>query len=92
MKQRGRGPTRPARPVEADTKPSTGTSWHGALETAAKICASLPADKVGTCVISIDGELFRGDPENLRAALANDNVAYHEGSIGGSWPRLIATA
>ena len=69
-----------------------GTSWHGALETAAKICASLPADKVGTCVISVDGELFRGDPENLRAALANDNVAYHEGSIGGSWPRLIPTA
>jgi hypothetical protein len=47
---------------------------------------ALPVDAVGTCVVSADGELFRGDLAALREAVAGEGLRYHHGTIGGAWP------
>lgn len=36
-----------------------------------------------------DGKLFKGDDETLRSALAAGELEFHEGTIGGAWPRII---
>lgn len=35
------------------------------------------------------GGLFKGDADALVAALAAVELEFHEGSIGGAWPRII---
>ena len=37
----------------------------------------------------IDGKLFTGDDEALKSALAAGELEFHEGTIGGAWPRII---
>jgi hypothetical protein len=63
-----------------------GELWHEILHTARALCRHLPPGELGKCVISRDGELFRGGVETLPAALKNQNVGFHQGRIGGSWP------
>jgi hypothetical protein len=31
-----------------------------------------------------------GDASDLSVALQNDSIYYHEGTIGGSWPRILS--
>lgn len=62
--------------------------WHGALRQAREIVELLPPAHVGACVIDRDAHLFRGDPEGLRAALEAGALRYHEGTLGGAWPRV----
>jgi hypothetical protein len=38
-----------------------------------------------------DGGLFRQEPQALRGALEQDRLVYHEGSIGGAFPRILPT-
>lgn len=69
-----------------------GREWQTVLEEASAICRSLPAERLGTCVITKSGELFRGDRAELETALAGNTLAFHEGRIGGSWPHGIPSA
>ncbi|HET9767710.1 MAG TPA: hypothetical protein VFS60_12725 [Thermoanaerobaculia bacterium] len=46
----------------------------------------MPAEAVGTCVVSAEGDLFRGDLEALREAVRSERLRYHQGTIGGAWP------
>lgn len=66
---------------------SLGRAWHGLLAAAACISEQLPAERVGTCIVSARSELFRGNEQQLKQALGEDAIRFHEGRIGGSWPR-----
>ena len=65
-----------------------GERWHEVLAAAAEICSRLPAKQLGSCVVTKDFDLFRGDTAALEEALQIEAVAFHEGRIGGSWPRI----
>lgn len=65
-----------------------GENWHGMLKEAEAICALLPAEKTGTCVLSADGNLYRHPFDRLKAALAGRAVRYHYGSIKGTFPTI----
>ncbi len=63
-----------------------GERWRQQLTAADAVCEALPVEAIGACVVSTDSELFRGDLEALRAALASGQLRYHHGTIGGAWP------
>ncbi|MBM4144383.1 MAG: hypothetical protein FJ225_12445 [Lentisphaerae bacterium] len=65
-----------------------GRKWHEALEAADAICRLLPAKQVGTCVLSKNRELYRGDPQALAESMEKGAVLFHSGRIGGSWPSI----
>jgi hypothetical protein len=65
-----------------------GKQWHEMLSLARQIVKCLPADEIGTCVVSLSGELFKGDADFLLKELKNQVVRFHAGRIGGSWPIL----
>lgn len=65
-----------------------GKTWRMMLREADAIVARLPEDHVGTCVLTPDGELFRGTDDTLQLAMENDALVFHEGVICGAWPRL----
>lgn len=69
-----------------------GQTWHMALDSAKEIGDLLPSSEAGTCVVTEDLDLFRGDPSALVSALASGAVVFHEGRIGGSWPRVVQPA
>jgi hypothetical protein len=60
--------------------------WHAMLDEAREIVDVLPAQDVGTCVITERGELFTGDQGRLRAEMASGAVRFHEGRIRGALP------
>jgi hypothetical protein len=66
-----------------------GRSWHEALAAAVEVCARLPPDRAGTCVLASHTGLFRGSAAQLERALAQGDLVYHDGRIGGSWPTVI---
>ena len=51
--------------------------------------ADLPRAEVGKVVMTKDGRLFKGDDDALKSALAAGELEFHEGTIGGAWPRII---
>lgn len=65
--------------------------WHAALDAAREVVALLPAREAGRAVMIREGGLFRGDPDALRAAIEGNILVYHEGSIGGAFPRIVAS-
>jgi hypothetical protein len=65
--------------------------WHTALAAAREVTALLPAQQAGRAVMVRDGGLFRQEPQALREALEQDRLVYHEGSIGGAFPRILPT-
>lgn len=62
--------------------------WHAALREAREIVALLPPDQAGRCVLDENGRPFAGTPEDVKVALARRSLRYHEGHIGGAWPRI----
>jgi hypothetical protein len=64
------------------------TRWHSMLDEARSIVDVLPAPDVGKCVLEERGELFAGDPERLRTAMAAGAVRFHEGRIRGALPHV----
>ncbi|MGH7572137.1 MAG: nucleotidyl transferase AbiEii/AbiGii toxin family protein [Gemmatimonadota bacterium] len=62
--------------------------WHAAMRRARAIVELLPPEHVGTCVLSRDAELFRGDLDTLREVLADDELVFHSSTLGGAWPRV----
>ena len=63
--------------------------WHTILATAGRVVDALPAQEVGRCVLTDAGELFRGDPAALQAALERTRLRFHAGCIRGAMPRLM---
>jgi hypothetical protein len=63
--------------------------WHAALDAAREVVALLPAREAGRAVMLKDGGLFRQDTAALREAVHEGRLAYHEGSIGGAFPRVL---
>lgn len=63
-----------------------GKRWHEMLDSARQIVKCLPSEVVGTCIVSMAGELFKGDAGFLAKELENQTVGFHAGRIGGSWP------
>ena len=62
--------------------------WHAMLNEARDLVAILPPAESGKCVLDQDHELFAGDIGQLRAALSNHTVRFHEGRIHGALPRM----
>ncbi len=60
--------------------------WRRQLHDADAICELLPVDRVGTAVVTGDGELCRLPPADLDVALEAGEIDFHEGTIGGAWP------
>lgn len=65
-----------------------GQRWHAVLNSARDVIAALPPREVGKCVARRNGELFRGSADELADALRGEAVCFHDGSIGGAWPRF----
>jgi hypothetical protein len=69
-----------------------GQTWHEALHEAEAICARLPPERIGTCVLAENRELLREAAARLPDMLRAGRVTFHEGRIGGSWPTVLSTA
>jgi hypothetical protein len=65
-----------------------GKRWRTMLREADDTASRLPEDRVGTCVLTRNGELLRVTGDALASAVENDAIIFHEGSIRGAWPRL----
>jgi len=63
-------------------------AWRVRLVEARRVVAALPPELAGRAVLDRDGRLFRGGIDELGAALTEDALRYHEGSIRGAIPRL----
>ena len=63
--------------------------WHEMLWAARATLAILPPEEAGKCVANADGTLFRGSDAELREALGAGRVVFHEGCLGGAWPRVV---
>ena len=50
----------------------------------------LPPSEVGKAVMTIDGKLFKGDNAALKTALEAGELEFHEGTLGGAWPRVVS--
>lgn len=66
-----------------------GLRWHEARANAEAIVTALPPARMGTCIATPEGALFRGGPDLLRDRLRDDSLLFHEGRLGGSWPRIV---
>ena len=64
--------------------------WHSEVERARETVKLLPREEAGKVVMTADGKLFNGDDDEFRRALAAGEIVFHEGHIGGAWPRIIA--
>ena len=63
--------------------------WHDMIWRARETVAKLPSEHVGKAVMTAAGELFNGTDDELVAALKAGSLTFHEGHIGGAWPRII---
>ena len=62
--------------------------WTAALETADTLVRALPAAHAGEAVLTDQGRLFTGGPEELVTAVADGRLQFHPGHIGGALPNL----
>jgi hypothetical protein len=63
--------------------------WRVLLEAARQTVAVLPADTIGTCVVTPRGELFTGNVEEVTRALTIGGIQFHAGRINGAFPRIL---
>lgn len=68
-----------------------GAKWHVILQEAAAICNLLPIDEVGKCVVTTEGDLYRGSANGLSTDLDSRRITFHGGTIGGVLPQMKAT-
>jgi hypothetical protein len=66
-------------------------AWHRILDTARATIDRLPPQEAGLCVLDMDANLLRSDPESLAKSLEAGQVHFHRGSIRGAVPRIMAT-
>jgi hypothetical protein len=63
--------------------------WKAILREADEIINTLPADDVGKCVLSSDGQPYQGTVQELANALARSELFFHSGSIRGAFPNFL---
>ncbi len=63
--------------------------WQEALATASEIVRALPAEHIGSAVLTESGELARIQVSEIQAALARGALRFHPGRIGGAWPTVV---
>lgn len=63
--------------------------WHEEVARAWEMADVLPREEVGKAVMTDVGELFKGTDDELKTALEAGKIVFHEGEIGGAWPRII---
>jgi hypothetical protein len=61
--------------------------WRVILDEAHRIVEALPPERAGTCVLNAAGSLFPGDLPELRQALADGQLRFHEGALRGALPQ-----
>jgi hypothetical protein len=64
--------------------------WKAALVQAREIHALLPPSSAGRCVLNATMELYAGGAAGCARDIAAGQIIFHEGRIGGVWPRMIA--
>ena len=63
--------------------------WHEMIWAARETITILPPEEAGKCVANAGGTLFRESDDELRKALDAGRIVFHEGTIGGVWPRIV---
>jgi len=63
-------------------------SWHQMLFEARQTIQRLPGERAGTCVLTSDGDLFRGGAEAVTSALRAGRIRFHAGRLRGAFPAL----
>lgn len=74
---------------EAPRASELSERWHSILEMARETVSLLPAREAGRAVMVRGGGVFRGGPPDLREALQQATLSYHDGTIGGAFPRIL---
>jgi hypothetical protein len=64
-------------------------TWHRMLEEADEIVAALPAAEAGNCVVDRQGALYSAEPREIPGHLGANRIAFHRGSIRGSFPQIV---
>lgn len=64
-------------------------TWHAMIPEAREILQRLPHDRVGTCILGENGDLFRGGTAELSEALSRGRIHFHPGRIKGAYPALV---
>jgi hypothetical protein len=62
--------------------------WRRSLEEGAAIVAALPAEHIGTVVLTAAGDLARADASGLRDTVNRGALRFHPGRVGGAWPTI----
>ena len=63
--------------------------WHEEVDRTRLVLENFPRSEAGKAVMAKGGGLFKGDAAALEAALCAGELEFHEGTIGGAWPRII---
>ena len=63
--------------------------WHEEVDRTRLVLEKFPRSEVGKAVMAKGGGLFKGGAAALEAALSAGELEFHEGTIGGAWPRII---
>lgn len=63
--------------------------WHEMIWQARETVVHIPPEEAGKCVMTTDGKLFNGTDAEFASALAAGAIVFHEGVIGGAWPRIV---
>lgn len=67
---------------------SLSQSWQKMLREARELIELLPPAQVGKCVLAEGGQLFHGDSVQLRQAIEQGKLRFHEGRIRGALPMM----
>lgn len=63
--------------------------WHEEVDRARKTLTIFPYEEAGKVVMMRDGRLFKGSDDDFLTALSADEIVFHDGHLGGAWPRII---
>ena len=63
--------------------------WREEVERARKTLEIFPHAEAGKAVMTKTGELFKGGDAEFSAARAAGDIIFHEGHLGGVWPRIL---
>jgi hypothetical protein len=64
--------------------------WMAMMTEAREIVEALPPEHAGKCVLSSSGVMFREGLTELRRALADGRLRFHEGSLRGALPQVAS--
>lgn len=74
--------------VETVNAATLSRKWHEMVNRARTTIRLLPPEEVGKAVLTKNRVPFRGSDDELKFALKNGGIIFHEGEIGGAWPTL----